>query len=411
QISDIEATEGELSFRLIDPLISLAEVQGQLGDHTSARETALRAQHLLHRRDGVLTAEQNRVLDLLIELDLKDNEPWAANRLMSFKKHLADRNWPESPELIVAWQELASWYQDTGQYRSARKVLEDIEAVYDEHPPADPDRLIDLYQRLAVIRRLEGSCCSYKYLETARDKLAGTELGQDQKLRLYSLLGDAYLLSQRDEQALMAYQTVSNDFPDAFASPAMPQQFELLYPRPANNKTFVRDEGRINVNLRLALQHPEHPDSGLKEVSEREFMQLPDLIPQGFLLPGHERDYQLKIDDNYNNITEQRVHRLVGFPYQYYYDQVIEALPFDQQTPESVNDLQLVLQFSVDERGHAEDVECLTDDVPPRLRKTLITSIRRTQFRPAFENGRPVKTDDMTLTQSFRIQQGKPQDR
>ena len=64
-------------------------------------------------------------------------------------------------------------------------------------------------------------------------------------------------------------------------------------------------------------------------------------------------------------------------------------------------ELSITLSFTVTETGDLSDIEVVETNAPNKLNNLLSRVLRKTYYRPAFENGRPVATPGVTLKQTF----------
>ena len=70
--------------------------------------------------------------------------------------------------------------------------------------------------------------------------------------------------------------------------------------------------------------------------------------------------------------------------------------------PNMFGDGIVMARYTVTDRGRVEDVEIVESDPPGLLDERVIASLRRSYFRPEFQDGLPVSRPDMTFVHEFK---------
>lgn len=212
---------------------------------------------------------------------------------------------------------------------------------------------------------------------------------------LYLSLGDAYLVSHDEEEAHTFYKRaweLSDKDTGEFSEP---------------RKIAMSDNLDTNVPAFTRYYRLERDMLGRKrfqEMTPEEKRAQKNQPPQEFLLPDSDEHYNIEIAnarDRFNEHVEP-VTRLVGNPFKFNYQQLRYILPLNKRDPEELAGLYVTMTFTVDTDGGVENVKIADSNTPIRLNRLMREVLRKTQFRPAFADGEPVKTEDVKLTQTFQ---------
>lgn len=396
QIESLLASEGEFSKNLIEPLIALGRQHVENGNATEAEDALRRAQHIIHRNEGVHALRQLEIVELMTELHLSREAPYDADREQQLALYITERNYgSDSTRLLPALSQLAAWYADTGQFFRARRVLErQIDIIEDEAGDADP-RLIEPLIESARIRRLQRICCSYRLLEDAREIAEqNPDMPAIEKAEVFAELGDAYIASGREDRAREAYATgwdlLGADLASArFAEPAQIATSEdLEKAERATKRVFRVDQDPLGFNR-------------YREMSVEERLGLESQPPQQFLVPLTDTNRSFHIKDTFTtDELDDKTRKIVGQPFQFILPQLQQLLPLSAQNEADLADLEVELAFTVREDGRVSDVE-VDGDVPIKLKRLMRKVMYKATFRPRLVDGQPVATTNYRLTQTF----------
>ncbi|MDH5738642.1 MAG: energy transducer TonB, partial [Gammaproteobacteria bacterium] len=91
-----------------------------------------------------------------------------------------------------------------------------------------------------------------------------------------------------------------------------------------------------------------------------------------------------------------------GFPFQFILEQLHEVLPVKYRNAQQLSALSITLSFTVLDDGSTANITVTESNAPSTLERVIVTALKESHFRPAFKEGRRVKTDAMILTQTFR---------
>lgn len=397
RLAEIAAREGDFSLALVDPLIEQGRMQARAGNAAAAEDALRRAQHIIHRNEGVHALRQLEIVELMTELHLARDEPYDAERQQELAMYLAERNYgKDSTEILPALERLEQWYADTGQFFHARRTLErTIDIIARDSSDADP-RMIEPLMEQARIRRLQKICCSYKLLEEAREIVeTNPQIPGDERAEVYAALGDAYVASGKDDRARKAYRRGWNALDDdiaarTFAEPIQIAMAEDLHKHErANKRVFEVDQDPLGF--------PQY-----REMSIEERLGIETRPPQQFFVPLEDngRKFHIKERTTATNDSTDRTRKMVGQPFQFFLPQLQQILPLSMQDEEDLASVSIDLEFTVKADGRVSDV-VIGGDAPAKLKRLMRDVVYKSHFRPRLEEGKPVATENFRLTQTF----------
>jgi len=391
-LDEVSSEKGEFAIDLLEPLMGLSRGYIATGSPILAEETLRRAQHIAHRNEGVYSLKQFEAIELMTRIALDSNDPLAADKQQQFLFFLGTHNF-DGLEVLPVYIRYSQWFIETGQYRRARKILEEAIALVLETSTEHDLRQLELLQMLAKTRRLQGSCCGEKSLERVLEIISKNDtIAGDLRSDAYSELADAYTLRGKTEQAarfyLLAWQAV-NDGTDQ--APKM-----------------IAMSGKLNAARRLAKKsYRVERDifagyNQLRRMSIDEELAAEYQAPQLFLVPLDDSSYNIKIKDAMQSInTEEKTQKMIGSPFQFVLHQIQNILPRSLKHEASLASISIGLEFTVTDKGTIRDVEFTRSNAPVKLNRLMEEVIKKARFRPALVDGHPVTTQNVTITQSF----------
>ncbi len=392
RIEEIVRNGGEFSLDLIEPLIALGRIYRDMGDADSAREALLRAQHITHRNEGVYSARQFEIIEMLVDLEMQSGQPMKADKLHKLL-FFVKTHYYEGLDNIPAYLELADWYNETGQYHRARKLLsEAVDRIEEEAGPQDL-RLVKPLQMIATSRRLQGMCCAEKSLQKSLDILDhNADSPGDLQSQILNELADAYILSGKPERARTYYERAWN-----------------IHPAPDSEPELLAMSRQLNSVRRSELKQmyrPVHDGLGghtdFRQMSVEEQLLAAYQPPQKFVVPADQARYDIKIRDAMEKISgDPETEKLRGKPFQFVLTQLHNILPISLRDEAAMANLRISLRFTVTDTGRAKNIEIVNSNAPVKLRRLMKEVVSKARFRPALIEGKPVTRDGFQLTQSF----------
>ncbi|MCZ6502273.1 MAG: hypothetical protein O6945_07150 [Gammaproteobacteria bacterium] len=391
-IESISRESGEFSPDLFEPLMGLGRAYAGTGSVELAHETFNRAQHITHRNEGVYSPKQFEILEIKTRLAMQGGEPLEADGLQRFLFFLNTHNF-EDLEVLPSYLDIGKWYMETGQYRRAQKVLKEAVTLIHESAGEYDLRLLEPLQLIAKSHRLRGACCTQKYLVKVLEIIENNDnVPQDTRATAYAELADAYTVSGKSKDAAKFYslasQTMNSGVPQEPRMIAMSKQLDGI--RRHNTQMF-----RPRRDL-FAGSRP------MRRMSLEEQLEAAYQPPQRFVLPLGENTYDVKIRDTMESVsTSEPSQKMVGKPFQFIFKQLKTILPGSLRNEANLANISITLDFTVTETGAIRDIEFAKSNAPAKLNRLMKGAIRKTRFRPALVDGRPVITHNVTLTQSF----------
>ena len=90
---------------------------------------------------------------------------------------------------------------------------------------------------------------------------------------------------------------------------------------------------------------------------------------------------------------------MVGHPVVFSEKQLDQILPLRLQR--NKEELSIEVRFTVTETGDLRDIEVVESNAPAKLNRLLKKALRKTYYRPALTDGRPVVSENVSLVQTF----------
>ncbi|MCZ6687734.1 MAG: hypothetical protein O7C69_08530 [Gammaproteobacteria bacterium] len=219
----IERNGGIFDPALVEPLVFLAQLQQDNGNHPAALEHLNRAQHIVHRADGVMSPRQLPILARMIKSYSATKQPSRTNLMIeqayAIRLRHMDENSVEAVPVILEQAEIRAM---NGQFRKARELIYlGLEILEGSLPENDP-RLFDVLNGLVSVR--------YKEQLSGGSGVSGYRLGRKEGTRtlqrmiaiieehpeqfslvrhaeVYIWLGDWYMITRKIRLSNESYRT------------------------------------------------------------------------------------------------------------------------------------------------------------------------------------------------------------
>jgi len=158
----IEETEGVFSPRLVQPLYSMGSGLRMTGGHDAAVDSLRRAQHVIHRQDGVYSSDQLGVLDQLTVLNIAAGDFIGAGREQYFYLKVNESEYgSDSLELVPALGKYAEYLKDVGSFQGAVSYYGRALNIIENSYGAMDIRLIEPLQGIAEVRIYQQEALRY----------------------------------------------------------------------------------------------------------------------------------------------------------------------------------------------------------------------------------------------------------
>ncbi len=396
-ITDLEQAKGTYAPDLQDPLIDLARIYADTGRIDKAHETLRRAQHLMHRQDGVYALRQLEVIDLLFQLEMNDGKFPGAENQQQFALFISEHNTgADDPELLPALHKMARWQFETGQYQSSRKTLTRAMDIITSKLGANDPRMVEFLTLQARTRQLEGGCCVAEILEQARAILEANPSQNDEYPTLLFSLADAYIADREPELAAelyhraATYQTLqsSQTAPDNELPPRLIPTYGQLKRFTPHKQVYVPKKNSLDYfPSRQALLERQ----GFEEQPREEI----------FVIPFEDHQYNVRLTSNPRNRGSESLHVMVGEPVQFELGHLQEILPASYLHGTKLAETRIQLTFSVLADGTVTNLDVVSSNAPNKLQQLVKRALSMSKFRPRLVNGNAVDTHQLEIMQTF----------
>lgn len=397
----IEERDGSYSEKLIEPLTGLGRVRLEQRNYEQAETLFRRAQHLSHRSGGVHTPRQKEIIDLLTRIHMELDQPLKADQQQRFSLYISEQfDGRNSTQLLPALYKMARWYLETGQFSRSRKIYERAAELIKGHFGDQHLMLVEALRGIATTRQLQAICCSYKALQQVLTILKSAENIQPAEIALaMAELADGYSVSKKKDQARELYRQawlMLQNEPES-------EKREILFRQPEQIAMSKKiDESRPGRKIYMARQNYGLP-SNYQLLTENEEMVEKNLPPQMFTVASYENQYRHHINDLTTRFdAEQKTREVIGIPVQFLYEQLKYILPHSLHDPETLAQLFIELEFTVREDGSVTDIVISETNAPNKLIRTMKQALRKSRFRPRMQQGEPIATKNVQLTQVFK---------
>jgi len=396
-IDEIEAQQGEYTNQLIEPYMELAKIYLSTGRMNEAESSLRRAQHLMHRDDGVYAMRQLEVVDMFTAMHLAQDRIDSADGQQQFALQISKHNVAEnSPDLVPALLRLGQWQLETGQFMKSRSTLQEAKETIISNFGANDLRLVAVLRLEARTRLLQGICCAWEDLEEAKAIINQNSSGSDEYADLLFELGDAYIISQKANRAANTYseawqvlQQQLLDQPVADSPPRQLAMYKGLREIQSQKKTYKIDRDPFGY-------------TNYRQITHQDKFFEDDMEPQFFATSMYENQYNFRIYDRRTEMRdEDPIRKMIGEPVQFDHKQLVYLLPAGYKSDFNMRELAIRLDFTVNEDGKTSDILIIESNAPLRLDKLMKRVVQYSRFRPAFKAGQAVSTPHVKFTQTF----------
>ena len=358
-IEIIESLAGRYSPELVDPLGYLGITFFRLGNHDKALESFHKAQHIIHRTEGVKSVAQHKILDWISVVHLKNNDAKLVDTLQRFKYEIYRDTYGEmDPRTVPAMIELGNWLQSTGQYSDSVKAFRQAIEVSEEHnlPTTTLKRSLN---GLAYTYYLKGECCADEYMTIAAEAVGRDNAFDNvEKSRAYIEAADMSLIldgrGQSQSQAL---------YEEAWHYGSSLNQVQ--YGKPA-----VLGISRVDRMVRA-----------YRPISQMKVYKIPQET------------------HTFGTRKKPAPVEIVGAPLQFCAAEIKDLVKNRDYSSYVVD-----LNFDVLPNGRATDIKIVETNAPSVLNQLIRRMIRLHRFRPKLAEGVPVR-EQMQMRQTFGADQ------
>lgn len=351
----IERNGGVFDPALVEPLVFLAQLEQASGHHPAALERLYRAQHILHRADGVMTQLQLPVLALMTKsyaaMKQRSNSNMIVEQAFAIKIRHLDEN---SAEFVPIVLEQAAIKAMKGQFRAARELIYVALEILEQSLTDNDPGLMEALTGLASVR--------YK----------------EQK---YGVSSSKYGVSSFNQDRLIAGKLPLPKPPIRLAS--------------LGRKEGTRTQQKV---IHIMEEHPERfsaierAEASIRLGDWYMIIRKPDLADDPYRVAW-------QILDREGNATELLT-RYFGQPKRLTYNKPMTP----QNGPgryENYDGKYVEVRFSVNKKGAVRNLQLANSNSPAAMNKELRTAVKRAMFRPRYVDGQAVVTDNLFFREEF----------
>lgn len=361
-ISLMERRYGQYDLRLATALGHLGSLYYEVEQYDLAMDIFRRAQHLVHRADGVYSLHQLGFVHWITKVKLKTHRFHEADVQQRFSYYIQQKNYGmEDPKLLPAMNQFGIWLKRTGRLNEALTTFRQASILSKHTGAAHFEKLITL-RSLSSVLFLKGICCPDKPL-TELLNLVRRYPEHDQADEVESMihLADMKMMGKNRKQAYAIYEKVwEKQVPELFLVPVL-----LGITGIAEAVRAFRELTRSQTRGDVIYISPEITGSGVSEGGKK-----------------------LK-----------QAEKLLGEPLSLCYSQVLNLTKGDVHR--ELDDYYLDLNFSVSEAGKVSNVTTLDGNMPVRLERYIKNVLSKSRFRPRIVDGLVVSTQHVSIHQTF----------
>ena len=349
-IASIESNRGYYSEELFSPLVILGDAEYQRGNYNAALDSWSRARQVNRQIYGLHNLEQADVLYKEADALFAQEEYADANAKHEHAFSMYLRKYGnEAVEILPGLNKLATWYLDTYNVYAARGLYEDVLTIARKNlPETDPE----------IISGLKNLARTYRMERFRPDFLPPVTLAF--KALPYG-----------------ASVSTAKYYPDV------------------NN--YAPGEQALKDVIKLQLQAD---DVTIEEFTASKL----DLADWYLLFEKYQRATVVYTDvwnSLYGTTAEDYLRTQMGEPKRLYLPLPNDPMPRTFTPETTVMRGEIEVSFKVIPEGKTRKVKILRSDPGDILDIAVVTAVRNGRFRPAFQEGEAVATEDLVLVHKF----------
>lgn len=367
-IATVERNVGKYDPILITYLRQLGSLYFQMARFNQSLELFQRAQHLIHRHQGIYSPHQLSVVEAMIRTYIQTNQLSKADKQQRyFYRIVANHYPPNDHRLIHAANKLGSWLMETGQFRDAVNTYEQIGQI--GNILHDFDVQINALQALAISEYLNNSCCPEDRLKQALKLVAqNPDKDSEDEIWLLMRLGDLYIATDKHNAARETYLRAHSVS--------------------AKLGTRMDPTERVEPEL-ISLIRPRKLVSAIEE----------SLLNQHYRSRLTETYYVPVVESMIANQSLQNHFQVVGSPLPLCANVVRDLAKVN--TVEDIEHTVIDLDFTVNAEGKTSNIKLKANNGPKKLSQYVIAMLESARYRPQLIRGKAVLTQHVQLRQEF----------
>ena len=385
----IERNGGVFDPALVEPLVFLARLEQDNGDHPAALERLYRAQHILHRTDGVMTDLQLPILAYMTKsytaMKQTENTNTMIEQAFAIKSHDLDQNSIEYVPVVLEQAEIRAF---NGQFRKARELIYFAMEILDQTLAENDPGFVDALNGLASVRYQEQAS------RRERPKLIASRLLAP-RIRIPTIFQTPESTDDRRPES-------TDDRGPQLTDIRIPSRFEreIVTNPPIRLLSQGRREGTraLQKMIHIMEQHRER-FSAIERAEAHIWLgdwymiiRKPDLADDSYRAAWQrlaDEDQATDLLASYFGQPKRLMYRKPATPrkgagmYENYDGKYVEV------------------RYSVDENGRVRKLKLGDSNSPAAMNRELRSAVKRAIFRPRYEDGQAVATDNLFFREEF----------
>ena len=399
----IERNGGVFDPALVEPLVFLAQLAQASGHHPAALERLYRAQHLVHRSDGVMSLRQLPILSRMtrsyVAMKQRFNTNLTIDQAYAIILRKLDENSIEAVPFIIEQAQIKTLNR---QFKEARILYHVALGILDRSLTENDPGFVDALSGLASVRYAEqvrrGAIISLTMRRaTSRTQFREAEVQNNQQFRKFQVSGRRFLRSA--SRGAFHGRGSSDGFRRSAGAAGQPQ---ILFLRSTPKRIPLpgRKEG-TRAQQKMIVIMEEHPTRYSEIELAESHIRLGDWFmlirkPELSVGPYHAA---WQILANQQDATELLA-SYFGQPKTLKY--LKPATPrFGPGMYENYDGKYVEVRYTVNEKGTVRNLKLADSNSPAAMNTDLRAAVKRAIFRPRYADGKAVATDDLFFREEF----------
>lgn len=351
---------------LIDYLSQLGNLYFQMARYDQAIDEFRRAQHIIHRHEGVYSTKQLAVVEAMTRTYVRAQQISKADRQQRLFYQIVAKHYPpDDGRLLPALDKLGTWMVKTGQLKDGIDVYEQMLQI--GYSLGDHPSQAEALEMLALSEFLGARCCPERRLERELRLLSeNPATDSEDEVRSLMKLGDMYIATDRSDDARKLYRQAHallsvTDARAGRVQGSAPELLSLVKPR------------RLVAAIQSAMIGPRYRP----KVMDTYYVSDPE--------------------PTVATRSQQPGVRVVGTPLPICARAAAELT--DRNRADSVGAAVIDLDFTVNSRGYVTNIRVLGSNGSRGLSEYVVAVLRATRFRPQLIAGEARTARHVRLTE------------
>ena len=377
----IERNGGVFDPGLVEPLVFLAQLQQDGGDHPAAMERLYRAQHILHRAEGVMTHRQLPILAYMTKSYTAMKQTANTNTIIEQAFAIRSRDLDQdSIEYVPILLEQAEIIAFNGQFLKARELIYFAMEILDQSLAENDPGFVDALSGLASVRYQEQAS------RRAKPKLIRPRLVA-RHIR-FPIIVQTPTSTDARRPKLTDIRTTSRFERDFVTKPPI----RLLSQGRREGTRALQKMIHIMEQHRERFSAIERAEAHIWLGDWYMIIRKPDLADDSYRAAWQrlaDEDQATDLLASYFGQPKRLMYRKPATPrkgagmYENYDGKYVEV------------------RYSVDENGRVRKLKLGDSNSPAAMNRELRSAVKRAIFRPRYEDGQAVTTENLFFREEF----------